>query len=54
VCSSDLYYENSLAYFNRGISYVLTNKLDLGCLDLSKAGELGLEEAYTEIKKSCN
>jgi tetratricopeptide (TPR) repeat protein len=48
------YYENSLAYFNRGISYVLTNKLDLGCLDFSKAGELGLEEAYTEIKKSCN
>jgi hypothetical protein len=25
-----------------------------GCLDLSKAGELGIEKAYEIIKKFCN
>jgi hypothetical protein len=27
---------------------------DSGCLDLSKAGELGYENAYEKIRKLCN
>jgi hypothetical protein len=30
------------------------NDTDGGCKDLSRAGELGIKEAYDEIKKRCN
>jgi tetratricopeptide (TPR) repeat protein len=41
------------AYLLRGLAYINQSKQDLGCLDLSKAGELGATEAYDEIKKYC-
>ena len=39
------------AYYNRGIANINLGKTDLGIRDLSKAGELGLYEAYSAIKK---
>ena len=39
-------------YFRGGAELVLGQK-DAGCLDLSKAGELGFAEAYEQIKKYC-
>ena len=42
------------AYYNRGIAKILSGQKDDGCLDLSKAGELGLSEAYEAIKEYCN
>ena len=39
------------AYYNRGIANINLGKTDLGINDLSKAGELGLYEAYSAIKK---
>jgi tetratricopeptide (TPR) repeat protein len=41
-------------YFNRGLTYIYIRKPDEGCLDLSKAGELGIDKAYDVIKKFCN
>lgn len=46
--------ENSNSYFFRGLSNIKLKKKDLGCKDLSKAGELGKKSAYEEIKKYCN
>ena len=42
------------AYYGRGFSKLSLGKTDSGCLDLSKAGELGFAEAYETIKKHCN
>lgn len=42
------------AYYLRGISKFMLKDKNSGCLDLSKAGELGYEEAYDTIKKYCN
>ena len=39
------------AYYNRGLVYLKTNKTAEGVADLSKAGELGLYDAYSVIKK---
>ena len=39
------------AYFNRGLCYVYDKQESTGILDLSKAGELGLYQAYSIIKK---
>jgi len=33
---------------------MLLGQKDSGCLDLSKAGELGYFKAYETIKKYCN
>ena len=41
------------AYLNRGVAKILHGKIYSGCLDLSKAGELGNMEAYDLIKKYC-
>ena len=47
--------KNAVAYYNRGIAKLnLVGSPDGGCLDLSKAGELGLSDAYDMIKKRCN
>lgn len=40
------------AYYNRGIMYLLTEQKDIAVLDLSKAGELGIYQAYNIIKKN--
>ena len=45
--------QDSNSYFYRGLSNFKLKKNDLGCKDLSKAGELGKNEAYIEIKKNC-
>lgn len=42
------------AYFLRGILRIEHGQLESGCLDLSKAGELGDVKAYEEIKSKCN
>ncbi len=40
------------AYYNRGIIQIFMKDTRKGCLDLSKAGELGITEAY-EVLKRC-
>ena len=42
------------AYLNRGIAKLVLGQLDDGCLDLSKAGELGYPTAYESIRLFCN
>lgn len=42
---------NAEAYFNRGVALILAERNAEGVSDLSKAGELGLYEAYSIIKK---
>ncbi len=37
-----------------GVAKLGLGQKDSGCLDLSKAGELGFDKAYESIKKYCN
>lgn len=46
--------EFSAAYFNRGLIYLYTGNTSDGCQDLSKAGELGIEQSYNIIYKYCD
>ncbi len=39
------------AYFNRGLTYLFTGQDKLGVADLSKAGELGIYQAYNLIQR---
>jgi tetratricopeptide (TPR) repeat protein len=39
------------AYYNRGLIYLYQGDKEQGRKDLSKAGELGLHEAYNIIKR---
>ena len=41
------------AYYNRALTLLYLGEQQLACIDLSKAGELGLEEAYAVIKRYC-
>lgn len=41
------------AYFRRGKSRLKIGEKNSGCLDLSKAGELGFTDAYAVIKSDC-
>jgi len=41
-------------YYRRGLSKVFLERIDSGCLDFSKAGELGHKKAYSAIKEYCN
>ena len=45
---------NAKAYNLRGYAKLLLGQKDNGCLDFSKAGELGYAEAYETIKEYCN
>lgn len=45
---------NGNHYYNRGIAKLNLGQKAAGCLDLSKAGELGYEEAFELIKEYCN
>ena len=49
----ELYPALAEAYFNRGLVLIYLKDKAKGCIDLSKAGELGIEEAYPTIKKYC-
>ena len=46
--------EEGQAYFVRGICKINIGQLDSGCLDLSKAGEMGIGDAYDLIREHCN
>ena len=39
------------AYFNRGLTYIYTGDTEKGLTDLSKAGELGIYQAYNMISQ---
>jgi len=41
------------AYYNRALTLLFLNEEGLACKDLSKAGELGITEAYNVIKRYC-
>lgn len=41
------------AYFNRGLVLIYLKDKEKGCIDLSRAGELGIRDAYSVIKKYC-
>jgi tetratricopeptide (TPR) repeat protein len=45
--------EFSHAYYNRGLVYLLLQENEKACADLSKAGELGIKEAYFIMKRYC-
>ena len=49
-----LHPKNIDAYFMRGILRIDFGDMKNGCLDLSKAGELGDLKAYEMIKEKCN
>jgi tetratricopeptide (TPR) repeat protein len=42
------------AYYNRGLVKILMNDIEGGAKDLSKAGELGIKDAYNVLKRYCN
>jgi hypothetical protein len=42
------------AYYLRGVLRIEYGQLSDGCLDLSKAGELGDLKAYEMIRERCN
>lgn len=42
------------AYYNRGLVRILLNDIEGGAKDLSRAGELGIEQSYNVIKRYCN
>jgi tetratricopeptide (TPR) repeat protein len=39
------------AYFNRGLTYIYIGENEKGIADLSKAGELGIYQAYNLISR---
>ena len=41
------------AYFNRGLVQIYLRDKEKGCIDLSHAGELGVQDAYSVISKYC-
>ena len=41
------------AYFNRGLVLIYLKDKERGCIDLSRAGELGIGDAYGVIAKYC-
>ena len=41
------------AFFNRGLVLIYLKDKEKGCIDLSRAGELGIGDAYGVIKKYC-
>lgn len=44
---------HSYSFYSRGKVLIRLGEKDRGCLDLSKAGELGYKEAYIAIKMYC-
>jgi tetratricopeptide (TPR) repeat protein len=41
------------AYYNRGLMSILLSENHQGCLDLSRAGELGITDAYKVMRRYC-
>ena len=48
------YTDYAEVFKNRGLARIHLGQIDSGCLDLSKAGELGDFEAYWLIEINCN
>lgn len=48
-----LYPQMGNAHYNRGLVLIFLKDREKGCLDLSRAGELGVSDAYSVIKKYC-
>jgi tetratricopeptide (TPR) repeat protein len=46
--------EWSQPYIYRGLSKIKSDDIEGGCIDLSRAGELGDSDAYSLIRKYCN
>ncbi|MCQ2334613.1 MAG: tetratricopeptide repeat protein [Paludibacteraceae bacterium] len=46
-----IYPDMAEAYFNRGLTYIYTDEHEKGISDLSKAGELGIYQAYNLINR---
>ncbi len=42
------------AYYNRALILLYLKENKLACKDLSKAGELGISDAYNVIKRYCS
>ncbi|MFZ4400039.1 MAG: tetratricopeptide repeat protein [Bacteroidales bacterium] len=53
--SSCIYFDktNGEAYYNRGLLYIFLGDKENACPDFSKAGELGITEAYSLLYKYC-
>lgn len=49
----ELYPQMGDAYFNRGLVLIYLKDKEKGCIDLSRAGELGVADAYSVISKYC-
>lgn len=45
---------DGMLYYYRGFAKFNIGQKESGCKDLSKAGELGIEDAYEIIKENCN
>jgi tetratricopeptide (TPR) repeat protein len=46
--------KNGNSYYYRGLSYLKIGNKSKACSDLSKAGEMGISNAYIIIKEKCN
>jgi tetratricopeptide (TPR) repeat protein len=42
------------AYYNRGLVLIYLKDTEKGCIDLSRAGELGVADSYSVISKYCS
>lgn len=51
--SIELYPYLAEAYYNRGLIQIYLKDKEKGCMDISTAGELGIKDAYSVIKKFC-
>ena len=49
----ELYPYLAEAYYNRGLIQIYLKDKEKGCIDISSAGELGVKDAYSVIKKFC-
>jgi tetratricopeptide (TPR) repeat protein len=49
----ELYPNIGEAYYNRGLVLIYLKDKEKGCMDLSMAGELGIQDAYSVIQKYC-
>lgn len=49
----EMYPAMAEAYYNRGLVLIYLKDKEKGCIDLSTAGELGIQDAYSVINKYC-
>ena len=42
------------AYYNRGLVLIYLKDKEKGCIDLSRAGELGVADSYSVFSKYCS